>query len=339
MGGRLDGIWAKVALLWLLMSISLALQSWVGDATIYSQANEAPRAALHQAILDNQPPGGKTWAEWGALSVQKRVGVVYLAEGVRKATGLRIGAVYKLIDTAFLMLALVALFAYLRRWVPTTMALMGTLYFSALLPLTYFFQLFHPWDRLQLFLWIVLLGLIADRRFALLAIGLVVSVLVKFDTVLLPALYFAAHLRRDGRARLVAESLVLGLLAVGTSLVLSAMFGDPAEASRFELTGVFTQLGVNWHKLMAMKLSYPPLLVHALPLVLALAGWRQIRHRFVGLSVLFGASLGLIHLLLTNFEEVRAHMMILVLLLPAALLTAGRLLEREAAGPVHETVR
>ncbi|MFT7774333.1 hypothetical protein [Roseateles sp.] len=327
MGARLEGVWARAALLWLLASISLALQGWVGDATIYGKQIEEQRAVLHQAILDNHPPGGRTWAEWGALSVQKRVGVVYLAEAVREATGLRIGAVYKLIDTVFLMLSLVALFAYLRRWASSTMALVGVLYFSAVLPLTYFFQLFHPWDRLQLFLWIVLLGLIADRRFGLLAVGLVLSVIVKFDTVLLPALYFATHLRREGRQRLVVESLILAGLVVGTSMVLGRLFGDPAEASRFALSGVLEQLGSNWAKLKSMALGYPPLLVHALPLVLALFGWRG-QPRFVAMSLLFALAMSLIHLLLTNYEEVRAHMMVLVLALPAALVTVQRLLSR-----------
>lgn len=326
MSPALERIWGRAALLWLLVAITLALQSWIGDLTIYSKGMEAQRAAMHQAILDNQPPDGKTWKEIGALSVQKRVGVVYLAEAVRVVSGLRIGAVYKLIDTACLLLALVALFSYLRRWMPPSMSLLGLLYFSAMLPLTYFFQLFHPWDRLQLLLWIVLLGLIADRRFWLLAVVLLVSVVVKFDTILLPAFYFAVHFRREGLRRLLAESLVLGLVALGANLLLGHWFGDPAEATRFSQSGIFSQLIVNWHRLLAMKLSYPPLLVHALPLALAAFGW-QGQSRFVAVSVGFGVVLDLVHLLLTNFEEVRAHMMVLVLLLPASLVTAKRLLK------------
>lgn len=331
MSPQMERVVRRTALLWLLLAITLALQTWIGDLTIYSKPLELQRAMLHEAILDNHPPGGKTWAEWGALSVQKRVGVVYVAEAVRLASGLRIGAVYKLIDTVCLLLALGTLFFYLRRWAPPSAALVGLLYFSAMLPLTYFFQLFHPWDRLQLLLWIVLLGLIADRCFWLLAVGLVVSVFVKFDTVLMPALYFAVHFRRDGWQRLLAESLVLGCLVVGASLVLGHFFGDPAEGSRFSQAGVFAQLGVNWHKLLTMKLSYPPLLVHALPLALALFGW-QGQPRFIGMSLLFGVAMGLIHLFLTNFEEVRAHMMVLVLVMPAALATTKQLLSCDRTG-------
>lgn len=332
MSPQMERVLGRAALLWLLLAITLALQTWIGDLTIYGKSLEVQRAMLHQAILDNHPPGGKTWAEWGALSVQKRVGVVYLAEAVRIASGLRIGAVYKLIDTVCLLFALGALFVYLRRWAPPSAALIGLLYFSAMLPLTYFFQLFHPWDRLQLLLWIVLLGLIADRRFWLLGVGLVLSVLVKFDTVLLPALYFAVHVRREGWQRLLAESLVLCGLVVGASLLLGHLFGDPAEGSRFSRAGVFTQLGLNWHKLMVMKLSYPPLLVHALPLALALFGW-QGQPRFIGMSLLFGVAMGLIHLFLTNFEEVRAHMMVLVLVMPAAVAATRQLLNCDRMAP------
>lgn len=326
MSPELERLLGRVALVWLLVAITLALQSWIGDLTIYGKAMEAQRAALHQAVLDNQPPDGKTWKEMGALSVQKRIGVVYLAEAVRAATGLRIGAVYKLIDTVCLLLALAALFSYLRRWMPPSMSLLGLLYFSAMLPLTYFFQLFHPWDRLQLLLWILLLGLIADRRFWLLAVVLLVSVVVKFDTILLPAFYFAVHFRREGLRRLGVESLVLGAVALGANLLLGQWFGDPDEATRFSQAGIFSQLIVNWNRLLAMKLSYPPLLVHALPLLLAVFGWRG-QPRFVAMSVGFGVVLGLVHLFLTNFEEVRAHMMVLVLLLPASLAMARRLLK------------
>ncbi|NCT82161.1 MAG: hypothetical protein GXC94_03395 [Comamonadaceae bacterium] len=322
---------AAAALLWLCAAVSLALQNWIGDLTVYGKDIEAQRAALHQAILDNRPPGGKTWAEWGALSVQKRVGVVYLAEAVRKVSGLRIGAVYKLLDTAFLMLSLLALFAYLRRWVPQTMALVGLLYFSAVLPLTYLFQLFHPWDRPQLLLWILLLGLIADRRLGLLALGLGISVFVKFDTVLLPALYFAVHVQRQGRGRLLAETALLATVVVGASVILGQLFGDAAEASRFSLAGVAAQLAANWSKLQQMKLGYPPLLVHGLPMALALFGWRG-QPRFVGVALLSGVFMSLIHVALTNYEEVRAHMMVLVLTMPAALVAARRLLERNVAG-------
>ncbi len=315
----------KTVLLWLVAVIVISLQTWVGDATIYAQDVEAPRKAMHEAILTQRLPDGRTWADWGALSMQKRVGVVYMAETIRRATQWRIGTVYKLIDTVFLFIALLALFAYLRRWVSDYSALVGMLYFSAVLPLTYFLHFFHPWDRLQLCLWLLLLWLAEARRFAWLAVLLPLSVVVKFDTLLFPAFYLLLHWKRDGRGRVLIESAALMAIAWGVNHALGQIFADPAEGSRFELTSVMAKVQGNFDKFVAMNLRYPPLLVHGLPLALACIGWRR-QPRFVILSSLFGFAMLLIYVLLTNFEEVRTHMMVLVLLLPAALMTLERLL-------------
>ena len=83
-------------LIWLLATITIGLQSWVGDQTIYSRSLEQKREELHFGILTNEAPGGGSWGAVGALSIQKRVGVVYLAEGLRKLTGLTVGSKIKL---------------------------------------------------------------------------------------------------------------------------------------------------------------------------------------------------------------------------------------------------
>jgi hypothetical protein len=67
-------------------------------------------------------------------------------------------------------------------------------------------------------------------------------------------------------------------------------------------------------------------LVLALPALLALAGLRH-KGRFVVACTLFGLGLSAVHLALTNYEEIRAHIVVLVLFMPAALMTLRRLLE------------
>lgn len=325
-------------LLWFILTLTLALQSWVGDRTIYSHALESARSALHQGILENQAPEGRTWAEWGALSVQRRVGVVYLAEGVHRLTAWPIGKVYKAIDTLFLAASMLALFVVLRRKLGETLALVGLLYFCAVLPLTYFFQLFHPWDRVQLFLWIVLLALLEARRLALLSAVLALSVVVKFDTLLLPAMYFAVHAARHSYSRVALEALWLAFIAWACNQALGQLFGDPAEASRFALSGIWAQVDLNVGKMLAMHLRYPPLIVHGLPMVLAAFAW-SVLSRVERVAVAFAFALSLVHFLLTNYEEVRAHMMVLVLLLPASLKGLYRLIEPGLLGGSNGVVK
>jgi len=313
-----------VLLVWMLGTITVGMQTWLGDATIYSKSLEVKRETLHFAILENKAPGGESWAAIGALSIQKRVGVVYLAEGIRKNTGLAVGKIYKLLDSLFLFISLVGLFFYLRRWVPDVYCVQGVLYFCAVLPLTYFFQLFHPWDRLQLAIWIGLLNLIVVPSYSLLALGLVASIFVKFDTVLLPFFYLLVHFNKLHWRRVSIEFLGLLILTFGTYFVVGALFPAPLDSSHFTWVGARAMLLSNAMTLIDMNVRYPPLLVFALPVVLSLLFiWSK--PRFVWASVVFGLGLSAVHLLFTHYEEVRAHMVVLVLLLPSALLSLQHL--------------
>ncbi|MEO8118440.1 MAG: hypothetical protein ABI606_03860 [Rhodoferax sp.] len=314
-------------LMWLLATITLGLQTWIGDETIYSKGLEQQREEFHFAILANKAPGGTTWGAVGALSIQKRIGVVYLAEIIRKYTGLAIGKIYKLLDSVFLFISLLSLFFYLKKWVPDIYCLLGVLYFCAVLPLTYFFQLFHPWDRLQLAIWIGLLYLVAERRFLPLAVGLVVSIFVKFDTILLPFFYFMVHFTNTQWRRTSIEALALLALAFGTYSALGQLFPAPLDASHFTWNGAATMLLSNARALMDMNVRYPPLLVHALPLFLSLF-FLHSKDRFVRYSVAFALGLTAVYVLFSNYKEVRAHMVVLVLLLPSVLISLRKVLER-----------
>lgn len=316
------------ALLCLIAFMTIEFQFWIGDRTIYAESLEIRRDELHRAILENSAPGGESWAAAGALSIQKRVGIVYLAEGLRRATGWATGKVYRLLDSVFLFASMLALFMYLRLWLPEVYCLIGVLYFCAVLPLTYIFQLFHPWDRPQLLLWIALLFLIVQRRFILLSLGLALSIFVKFDTILLPLLYFAVHVSKPGWRRVLIESLMLLALSIGLNALLGSLFPAPQDASRFSVAAISATVIGNAKKLVQMNVKFPPILVHLLPVLLAFVGLRG-RERFVLYSVLFGLAMTAIHIFLTNYEEVRAHMMVLVLVLPAALMSVRAIIESE----------
>ena len=321
--------WGALALVWLLATITIGLQSWLGDQTIYSRSLERQREVFHFAILANEAPGGAGWGAVGALSIQKRVGVVYLAEALRKLTGMAVGKVYKGLDTLFLFVSLVGLFFYLRRWLPDIYCLLGVLYFCTALPLTYFFQVFHPWDRLQLVIWIGLLWLVADRRFLLLMFGLLLSVLVKFDTILLPFFYFLANTNRRNLARISGESLILLVLAFGAYFAVGRLFPAPLDTAGFDLNNAHLMLLRNAQVFAGLNVRFPPLLVLALPVLLSLLLLRS-KPRFVWASVVFALGLTAVYMMFSNYEEVRAHIVVLVLVLPSALLSLRYFLESGA---------
>lgn len=321
-------------LLWLLATITIGMQTWIGDQTIYSKQLEKQREELHFGILENKAPGGKGWTALGATSIQKRIGIVYLAEAIRINTGLTVAKIYKLLDTAFLFVGLLALYFYLKKWLPEPYSLLGVLYFCAMLPLTYLFQLFHPWDRLQMVLWIGLLYLVAEGNFVVLIVCLFLSVLVKFDTILLPFLYFLVHVSRSGWLKTSLETLFLLLITFGTYMALGQLFPSPMDGSYYNLQGALSSVWSNTQKLVEMNVRYPPLLVHALPVFLALF-FLPSKHRFVVASVAFALGLSAVYMVFSNYEEVRAHMVVLVLVLPSALLTLKKLVDGAASnGPV-----
>lgn len=315
-----------VLLMWLLATITLGLQSWTGGQTIYAQELEAVREVAHFSILANEAPGGAGWKAVGGLTVQKRIGVIYLAEAIRQHTTLSIGDVYKLIDSFFLFASLLSIFFFLRRWLSEIYSLLGVVYFSAMLPMTYLFHVFHPWDRLQLAIWIGLLCLVADRRFSLLAAGLFVSVLVKFDTVMLPFFYLAVHFRKSHWKEVLIESAALFFLAAGTYIALGRLFPAPMDVDvGFNWMSALSQLEKNVLTAVKMNFHFPPLLVHALPTFLSLF-FLKLKDRFVSSSVFFSFGLSVVFILFSNYEEVRAHMIVLILVLPSALLTLERIL-------------
>lgn len=314
-------------LVWFCATLTLGLQSWVGDATIYSKRLETKREELHFAILANQAPREAGWGAVGALTVQKRVAVVYLAEQIRKSTDLAVGKIYKSIDTLFLFIALLALFFYLRRWLADIYCLIGLLYFSAMLPFTYFFQLFHPWDRLQLAMWIGLLYLAMERKILLLALGLVLSIFVKYDTIVIPLFYFLANYQRDQWRRVVLESMLLSILAYGTYYLLGQWFPSPADETNFSGRGAMSMAMNNLQAMAQMGPRFPPLVALALPLFLACCFWPS-KDRVTQASVLFAWVLTVMFFLFSQFEEVRAQMIVLVLVLPSALLSLDRFLSK-----------
>ena len=62
----------------------------------------------------------------------------------------------------------------------------------AVLPTTYHFFYFHPWDRVSVLVWLGALWCIRERKPLTLALVLAFGMLVKFDLLFVPLLYAAA---------------------------------------------------------------------------------------------------------------------------------------------------
>lgn len=294
-------------------------QSAVGDLTIYRGGVVPNRDLLHYAILNNRtPPRG--WEALGAPKTNVRIGVVHLAESVQQLSGWSLHDVYRGIDTLFLSLFLLGLFAYLRQWVPELFALLGVLFAGVVLPLTYLMHYFHPWDRVQLCLWLLILHTLRQRKPILLAGALCVSMLVKFDTLIVPLLYAMVHLTRENWRRVVPEAALLLAVAAGIYVGLDGALNVLASQERFDLESNFGRLYENLEDFNRLALSHPPLLTHGLLLLLAAVRLRT-RERFLVAGVAFAGVMTALWYTFSVYAEVRPQTMLLLLLLPPALLT------------------
>lgn len=324
----------RVALLVILAGmLTLTLQRWVGNATIYAEKFEEKRLRMHNAILHNEsPPEG--WHVSGADRTNVRIFTVYLAEGLHRATGVSVLRAYLILDTVALLCVFLALFAYVRVWIPPSLALVGLLYFAVVVPLTYQFHFFHPWDRLSWLCWILGAMFIRDNRFVPLLLLLPIAVTVKWDIIVLPALYWLAYCSRDSLKAVTLRTLALAAVSLATLFALAKAF--PGGADKLETGSLWDimreQLSLNWGDFRALHVGYPPLLAFGVPLVLASYGLR-FAGRFLRVSCLFGVALFIPLILDSYFVEVRAHMMILALLLPTALIGLSKLLNPPRESP------
>ena len=302
-----------LAILTLSAIVTLTMQTWVGSTTIYSQELQPRRERLHELILHNAPPSSGEWMLLGANSTNIRIGSIYLAEAIHRVLGVTVSRAYWIIDTVALFIALPLLFRFCQRYASRDRALVAMLYFAAILPLTYVLHYFHPWDRIMLVLWIVMIGLVQDDRPWLLAAVLVASMLVKFDALFLPGLYFLVHARRETLTPVTLRTALLFAATFGSYLALRAILPGGSQVADMPF-----QVSTNIKEIGDYNIGYPPVLGLALPVFLSAVGWRSAT-RFARTCVVFAVGLLGIYFLNSNFAELRAMMPVLLLLVPASL--------------------
>ncbi len=298
------------------LSLVLVLQGWIGSITIYAPAVQEQRGVLHEAILSNTPPAGKSWSAVGGRGTNVRVASVYVAEGLHRATGVSVSSSYRLLDTLYLLASLLLVYAYLRFWFEPAWSLAGLLLLGSVLPLTYFLHYFHPWDRPSFLAWTVLLLLIRADRFYALCLTLPASIAIKYDSIVLPLLYLMTNIDRTNRSVVLVRTCVLFLFSVAAYVGLTVVFPVPA-ADLDSQRNIAAQLLKNWDVARQMSVLYPPLIGHLPLFVLACFGWRA-ADSFGRRCVVFSLVPLAAWVALTNFAEVRAQTPLWLLLLPAA---------------------
>jgi len=309
------------------------LQEHLGSSTIYSPAHRTERMLLHEAILANSPPKGLTWREIGAGGTNIRILTVYLADGLHRLTNADVNTIYKNIDTASMIVFLTMAFYYFEQMSGTVYALAGVLYMVFSFVTTYSFYYFHPWDRLSLVVWLLLLIAIKKKQFPAVAGLLVIGMLIKFDVILVPALYLAYCFNRNSAVKSVGRTLMLFTVTIGVYWALDKHFhaASAADASQSTYQLLLHGLKKNLRVFSAMWLTYPPLTVFGLSLSFSAYYLIFLREydRFATVSAIFGIMMFGPYLAV-NFHETRALMPILLLLMPSVLLglrklTAGSL--------------
>jgi hypothetical protein len=320
-----------VLVAFLCLNITIILQAYVGWKTIYRPEQSESREFLHDAILKNKLPEGKKWSDFGASGTGTRILSVKLAETIRSITGVKLEYVYIMIDSVFLFLCLISLYIFLNQWLEPVYCLIGILYFGICLISSYHFHYFHPWDRMSLFSWIVLAFLIKNKKTALFAVLLVFSILIKYDVKILPILYLFYNYDQKNKVRILTNTFLLLLLSFGTHKLLQSIY--PAYSSKapsistdlsllpnFYPHYYIQKIALNLKYLLKYNLAHPFFAVFILPLTLSVMYFKK-KERFAKCSVIFASLLFIPHLLIVNFREFRAQTMILMLILPAALLS------------------
>ena len=172
-------------------------------------------------------------------------------------------------------------------------------------------------------LWPLTIWAIREDRVLLAIIPLVLAVATKWDAVVLPGLYLLAWATAESWKPVAAKTALMIAASLGVYAILrSALPGGFAEKDAIGI------LAANLRDLWSLNITHPPVLAFAIPAVLMILGFRH-PDRFVKASAAFGLMLFLPLATGAVFREVRAEMIVLIAILPAALFGFAQLIERE----------
>ena len=310
----------QIALLAVLCFIIAAVQvRYVGDTTIYDEARIDTRQMMHGRILHNDAPEGG-WDSIGANGVNTRVAVVVLAELIVRVTGVDVPTTYIALDLAFIFGALLVLGLFLKSYFALPEAVGAVAFVGCILPMTFAYHVFHPWDRPALMVWILAIWAVRHEKLVLCMLLMAIGIAIKWDMIVLPGLYFLAHVTRTNIVAVVLRCVLIG--AVGLAVYAAILYWQPAGHEQRDIVKYVTN---NFVVALWLGPFYPPFLAFCLPVLLSLYGLAR-ADRFAIAAFAFGMFLLVPAFLLSHFVEVRAQIVALVLTLPCALYGLRRLL-------------
>ncbi len=322
MGKRSRRWTGGLALVTLSLVLATTLQEYVGRPILYTDAYWESAEVLHRAIVTGHLPEGTTWRSLGANGTSHRVVVPLFAQWLSDHTGVELRRVYYGIDFAALTALFAVLFLYLRRWLSLGWSLVGVLYLAAVLPTTYHFFYFHPWDRVSALVWLAALWCVRERRPLVLGVVLAFGMLVKFDLLFVPLLYGAATWGERRRRTVLVTAGLCGV-TFGVLALANAMRPDAAGAGYW--MHLRELLAANIADARQSGGAYAPLLLLLLPAVCGAAYRPSAGDAHPGF-LRWLAPFALLHLplyaLASSFREARALVPLALLLLPPALLWA-----------------
>lgn len=305
--------------------ITTTLQTYIGKPFLYSVRQgywKESTLNLHKAILSNHPPAGTTWVSLGANGTNTRFAVVFLAECLHRLTHKSLFSIYYWFDNAALTLNFVLLFLFLSLFVTADWALSGTIFFYFLQITTYLNHYFHPWDRISLSFWLIMLAFIyknKPRTFGLTFLAtFFLGLCVKYDLIIVSVVTSVFYYFRKNNPRQLVAGPLLFCLGFGFLSFLGHWRSGGVPLSPFDLSLYSTLLKGNFDYIKNFGLAYPPFLVFFLPMVCAVLGWKA-ADLFPRVCFCIGA-IGLFGYFFTSwFHETRAEMPFLLLIFPASL--------------------
>ncbi len=316
----------NIALLIVFAVVATLMLQYIGRETIYQPRLEESRLEFHNLLLQNRLPEGVAFN-----TTNIRLFTVLLADRLSKLTGISLHITYIAIDTVCLFTIIILLYGFLRKWFSRVYGAIGVLYFTTVLPLTYLFHYYHPWDRISLVVWIVMLYFLREKQILAFSLMLSLSVIIKLDSLFVPLLYFLYFVTRSNWQRTALNTIGLFVLTFGIHY--SLRYFIPGGFKEQSIEVVISQIIKNWDNILkTFFFLHPVFLVFAIPVALFIL-YHKNMDRFVLAAALFGCSLFIPFYLFSNFNEIRAHMPVMVLILPAGLMGLHALLE----GPKQPT--
>lgn len=315
--------WSLVGLVSIVVTITL--QNFVGKPNLYEPRKGYWREntlKLHSAILTNHLPSGTTWLSLGANSTNLRVGSVFLAEWLHRKTGKSLFSIYYWMDNAALATNFFLLFLFFELFVSSAWALFGATLFYFFQITTYFNHYFHPWDRISLIFWIVLLALIFKGKTLshniLTWLVFCVGIFFKFDLIIVTGVATVFSFSRDSHL----SKKFLGPAMFVAGLLLLSVFsryrpgGSPLDFRDIELYK--TIIRGNLSVLINNGFTWPPFLMFCIPIVGGLLGWKKM-DPFSKTAFSFGLLALPIYFVSSWFHETRAEVPFLLMMMPGAL--------------------